>query len=142
MREANLGPRAGAAAAYDDRAALTFVPEAVGCDLCGAAMAAGLRGFDVFASCADCDGFDVCLPCIRADAAAAATAAGPRPRGRKKAKRGRGLASEASAAAALAAAFAAVDAAVATAGEVPRAFPCLRPISAAEAAWGRPGARL
>ena len=33
------------------------------CDLCGRQLAGGLAGFEVFATCTTCNGFDVCLDC-------------------------------------------------------------------------------
>jgi len=56
------------------------------CDGCGRQLGGGLSGFEVFASCRDCDEFDLCLACVAADQAAGAASAAGRP---KKRKRGR-----------------------------------------------------
>lgn len=51
----------GTADAGVDR--VSTVPELFNCDTCGARIHAGLRGFDLYASCSVCSDFDVCLAC-------------------------------------------------------------------------------
>jgi hypothetical protein len=57
------------------------------CDLCGRTLRGGLAGFELFATCALCDGFDVCLDCCDP---AAPTVAAASSSARKKKKKGKG----------------------------------------------------
>lgn len=70
-RRVRFSPRPqvlGVADAGVDRG--STVPELFDCDSCGNRIHAGLRGFELYATCTECSNFDVCLECCQnADAA-------------------------------------------------------------------------
>ena len=56
----------------------TDPPMLFSCDMCGRQIYAGLRGVELYASCTECDDFDVCLHCVSNGDAAATRREAPR----------------------------------------------------------------